>query len=463
VSSRVIPPKRLLTPAYGALRDVFGQEGHATLRGMNPDDGGSSIPSDFETFRQQESTLAAFGLALVAILLLVHALFESVLGAPSRGLILALSALFVALSVELFWLQSFGAELSTRAMRAFAVAWVWIVLGLVFVVALIGEVEDRHYAVLMILPVISAAFRLSLPATLGVAAVAAALNFVAVRYYYIQHPPVRIGEHFEAFSVSLIFFLVGAIVWLLVAHLRRDRRRLEQSVRDLKAAGERLVAEEKLAAVGRLASSIAHEIRNPVAMISSSLTKAIDSRSAAGDREAMFEIAAAEARRLESLTADFLAYARTRPPDRKPTRASTVLGYVASLARARAGERGIDIEVECGESLEARIDPFQMQRALLNLVTNALDATPDGGRVVLGGTALSDGGCDFWVENEGAPVSEEAVTRIFEPFYTTKAGGTGLGLAIARAIAKAHGGDARLAANGPRAVRFAVSLPRSEG
>ncbi len=417
-----------------------------------------AVPSEFETFRRQESTLVFFGLAAVALLLVVHVAGQAVLGEPPKALLVSLAALFLALTVELLWLRALRVPLSDRAVRVFSVVWVWVVLGLVFTVTLVGDVEDRHYAALMILPVISAAFRLSLPSTLGVAAIAGALNVAAVRYYYVHHPPPKVGEHFEAFIVSLIFFIVGAVVWLLNDHLRRDRARLVLSLGELRRARDRLVAEERLAAVGRFAGAIAHEIRNPVTMISSSLAAVREGRLPAAECEQMFGIAVAEARRLETFTSDFLVYAGTRPPERRPTAVATVLGYVVDLARGRAAEQRVGTAVRCPSVLEASLDPFQIQRLVLNLVANALDATPPGGLVTVG-AGSTGGGCEIFVENDGAPVTEEALARIFEPFFTTKRGGTGLGLAIARSIAQAHGGDLSLACNEPGRVRFVATLP----
>ncbi|MGA8308962.1 MAG: HAMP domain-containing sensor histidine kinase, partial [Terriglobales bacterium] len=175
--------------------------------------------------------------------------------------------------------------------------------------------------------------------------------------------------------------------------------------------------------------------------------------------EEMFDIAAREASRLERLTDDFLSYARPRPAERSANSVLDTLAYVASVCRAHASQKQVQLEVEASESLIANIDPAQVQQALLNLVMNAVDACSPGKRVLL--KASYDGFAQFRidVENPGGPIPQQALLRIFEPFFTTKPKGTGLGLAIARNIARNHGGDLVLTSNTARRVCFSVMLP----
>jgi signal transduction histidine kinase len=395
----------------------------------------------------------------VAVLLVTHTTSIPILGVPSRNLLAALTALFMFLVGEMFWMYSLRRPPSARLLRSYSTVSVWVLLVLITCTTMVSNVEDTHYSALMVLPVTSAAFRFSRRATLGVVAIAGFLNIAAVRYYYFRHPPSQIGEYYEAFSVSLIFLTVGIIVSSLVRNLRADQAKLRTSVAELERARDRLVTEEKLGAVGRFASAIAHEIRNPVAIIASSLATATREATATRDREQMYEIAAAEAKRLETLTSDFLSYARTREPDLQRTAAGTALEYVSSLVQVRAREQGVAVTVRVPEDLVVLMDLFQVQQAVLNLALNALDATRTGGRVVLGADAVPEGGCELFVENDGPALTPEVATRIFEPFFTSRPKGTGLGLAITRSIARAHGGEARLAFNEPGRVRFAISLP----
>jgi len=222
--------------------------------------------------------------------------------------------------------------------------------------------------------------------------------------------------------------------------LRNQQSALAGSMADLEATRARLASREKLAAVGRLASGIAHEIRNPVAMISSSLATAAYSNSTPAEREEMFAIAAHEAKRLENLTSDFLSYARPAKPQRSTVCLEDILRHIADVSRMRAAGRSIEVTCTIPDKLEAEIDPTQVEAALLNLSLNAIDATPDGGRIVLRASAAGDT-LRVDVENSGNRISPADLAHIFEPFFTTKANGTGLGLAIARSVALTHGGD----------------------
>ena len=258
--------------------------------------------------------------------------------------------------------------------------------------------------------------------------------------------------------MSLLYTLVGVVVWLLVDQLHRKELRLGESLEQLEAVEDRLLREEKLAAVGRLSNAIAHEIRNPVAIIASALATANRTGLQVSEREEMFEIAAKEAKRLEKLTTDFLAYARPRGPERAPCVLSEILGYVADVCRPRASAKGVTLVAEPGDT-SANLDAAQVQQALINLVINAVEASPPAGRVTLRTAPVDENHVHIEVEDVAGPIPSEVVTRMFEPFFTTKADGTGLGLAIARNVARGHGGDLVLSANKPGRVCFSLILP----
>ncbi|MBX7172059.1 MAG: GHKL domain-containing protein [Pyrinomonadaceae bacterium] len=308
----------------------------------------------------------------------------------------------------------------------------------------------------MIIPIISAAYHFKLWQTIIIVAVTIILTFLEIWIFFQQKPPIDYGEFFEAATVSLIFLVVGLIVWLLVSYLREEERKLQQSLLELREAQTKLLAEEKLAAVGQLASSIAHEIRNPVAMIASSLEMAEKQKSPI--KEEMLGIAAQEAKRLETLTGDFLSYARTREPNLKKTKIPDFLRYISDLVQARIEENQIELKLLCPEDLSGILDSSQIQQALLNLIINALESTPKGGKISIGAEKEKNT-LKIFVENTGKSISDEHKNRIFEPFFTTKTKGTGLGLAIVRNIVSSHQGNVTLAENKDDRVRFEILIP----
>lgn len=173
----------------------------------------------------------------------------------------------------------------------------------------------------------------------------------------------------------------------------------------------------------------------------------------------MFLMAARESARLEHLTADFLSYARPTPLRCAEIDIKDLLTYIGDLARMHSANRVIDVDVTADYGSVAVADRSLLEGALLNLVLNAIDASPDGGTIHL--RAVDNGRMlHLKVQNSGRAIAHEDLERIFEPFFTTKPTGTGLGLAIARGIAQAHGGDLSVESNTPQAVTFTLAVPK---
>ncbi|MGC2197253.1 MAG: HAMP domain-containing sensor histidine kinase [Terriglobales bacterium] len=417
---------------------------------------------DLESFRWQESTFAMLNLALLAALLCGDALFSEHFGTPRPPLVGLLSTGFLLQLGELIWIQTRTQPLSGGAVRTLTIVSIVWDVALAVVLGVLTDRIDSPYYVLMLVPILLCAFRRSLLETLTVVVTASAFQFYVVWHYFQLHSPIEEDEYFEAGTASLIFLLTGVVVWFLVNHLRRKEIGLAENLLELGKARGRLLEEEKLAAVGRLSAAIAHEIRNPVAMISSSLATAIRSPLSPGEREEMFDIAAKEADRLERLTNDFLAYAKPRVPECQAANVMDTLAYVADVCRAHALRRRVDVRVEGPQEAVAWMDAPQVQQALLNLAMNAVEASASDSAVVL--RAQNDGEyVRIDLENGNGPISESVVPSIFEPFFTTKLSGTGLGLAIAHNIAHSHGGFLQLTMNTPETVRFTLTLPRVAG
>jgi two-component system, NtrC family, sensor histidine kinase HydH len=419
----------------------------------------SFTASDLPSFRKQETIFIILNLGLMATLLALHALFNSYWGRPSQSLVLVWMAVVALNLTELIWVRRLRTELNPAILTLITWSAISLSLTAAGLLTVLVDHEDSPYFALAIVPVLIAAFRLSLPALLSVVGVATFLNVASVEYFFRQHPPVDFGEYIEAGINSLIFGMAGLLVWLLIRQIRENESNLARHLLELKQARAKLLEEETLAAVGRLSSAIAHEIRNPVAMISSSLSMAQRAQLNGAERDEMCDIAAREAARLEKLTTDFLSYARPRKPEPSPNLVHDTLSYVASVCRAHASTKQVALEVDAPESLQAELDPAQVQQALLNLVMNAIDASPIGGTVRLraGWDGFSE--VTIAVANAGSTIAAGILPRIFEPFFTTKARGTGLGLAIARNIARAHGGELSLASNQPDNICFSLRLP----
>lgn len=417
----------------------------------------SSSPAlDLLSFKRQQTVFIVLNLLLLLVLVLMHWSLESYWNEPSRWLVATAAAVFLVRIPELLWVRHRSRPIP--AVIPLALTWASILLniGLTIVLSDLTDHEDSPYIALLLLPVLEAAFRFRFPTLLGVIAASDFGCFFWQWRFFVKHPPVDVGEYIEAGTTSLMLAMAGVLVWLLVRDLRRKEARLADNLHELEQTRGKLLHEEKLAAMGRLSSAIAHEIRNPVAMIASSIASA--KQSSGAEREEMFAIASEEAGRLSRLTTEFLDYASTRRPNVMATSVADTVAYIADAARAHAGQKGVKFELQVPDTLLANADAGQLQQALMNVVLNAVDASPPQGTIVLRGRSHNQAVL-IDVENSGPSIPDPILSRLFEPFFTTKPHGTGLGLAIARNIARAQGGDLKLSENGPICIRFSLSLP----
>lgn len=411
-----------------------------------------------QAFKRQQTAFCILTLFVIAILLFLHALFAPLLGEPSKTVILLLAFSFALKVLEVIWLQGQQDGISERITHietAASIVGIFILAGLL---SFLTDRDESPYFVLLAIPILQAAYHCSLLVTNLTIAAAILEMFAWSGFYFGVHPPPRPTEYLEIGMIAVIFCLTGPLAWYLVNQLRQKESTLYDKVVELESTREKLIAEEKLAAVGRFASGIAHEIRNPVAMITSSLATAAYPSADAKEREEMFAIAAREAKRLEHLTGDFLTYARPTKPHRSPVAVSGIAQHIADVTRLRAADRSIEVEYESSGEVFAELDTAQVESALLNLSLNAVDATPEKGWIKLRCRAEGAMLC-FDIENSGIMIPNSDLAHIFEPFFTTKPRGTGLGLAIARGVALAHGGDLWISTNEDGLVVFTMTIP----
>jgi signal transduction histidine kinase len=260
-----------------------------------------------------------------------------------------------------------------------------------------------------------------------------------------------------------------AVLGFMLGKTLDDRQRARTSadliraqMTELAASRERLLQSEKLAALGTLAAAIAHEVRNPLAVIRSaaqSLAEAAPSEAAETLRSCRFMME--EADRLASLVNALLAFARPARLAAQAVAAAELFDRALLLARGPIESRQVRVERrEPPMSAVASADPNLIAQVLAGLLTNAAQATPIGGEVKIECRA-EDSTVELAVEDSGPGVPAALHDRIFEPFFTTRASGIGLGLAIARQITEAHGGSIRLGQGSSGGARFSVILPRA--
>jgi two-component system sensor histidine kinase HydH len=216
---------------------------------------------------------------------------------------------------------------------------------------------------------------------------------------------------------------------------------------------------EKLATIGQFAASMGHELRNPLGVMESSLfllRQHLGPSAAAPDVAKHLARIEGEITRSNKTIRDLLDLARNRAPRRHRTE---VAGLVQAATQLASLPATITVDVSPTLApLSIDVDPDQLRQVLINLLTNAAQAMPGGGRVFIEGERSPDGETRLRVRDDGPGVPAEARYRIFEALFTTKAKGSGLGLALCRKILEAHGGTIELEPT-PTGASFVLAFP----
>jgi len=235
-------------------------------------------------------------------------------------------------------------------------------------------------------------------------------------------------------------------------------------ITEWKQAQAALIQSEKLAVTGRLAASLAHEINNPLQSVIGCLGLAEESL-AAGDEEDVFELLQIGTEELER-AAGIVGQLRdlnqpSRPEDKEPTDVRVLLGQVLMLTKKQSQKRGVVVTLDAPEDeLMLMLVPDRMQQVFLNLVLNAVEAMPRGGRLEVGVCPTAEPrGASISFSDSGRGIAPADLSHIFDPFYTTKPDGLGLGLYVTRNIVKQHGGHIEVKSCVGQGTTFEVWLP----
>ncbi len=221
---------------------------------------------------------------------------------------------------------------------------------------------------------------------------------------------------------------------------------------------------QRLASVGRLAAGVAHEIRNPLSSIKGFATYFKQRYPDRPEDQQTADIMIQEVDRLNRVVGQLLEFAKPVPVKPKPVSLQALLDDSIKLIRDRAAEKNISIQTQNNTRMdEVRIDPDRINQVLLNLYLNAIDSMESGGELKV--EISYDGqhrNVVIQVSDTGRGISRENLSKIFEPYFTTKSTGTGLGLAIAHNIIEAMGGKITVVSDNEVGTTFTVALPNSE-
>ena len=376
--------------------------------------------------------------------------------APQEWLVLlALGALQV-LEGNLGWTESPGRTAASIGVKlALCYALVWAT----------GGIESSYYLIFL-LPIVSGASMFGLGGSLLTVAVSSLLYlsfllFVLESYYV---PPEGVQE----LTVRVLFFFVSAIlVNRLATENRMKTLRLSQAYQELSQAQAEVRRSERLAALGQLSAGLAHEIRNPLGVISASAE--LLAKRVSGQDDVAREMAGyirTEVSRANALVTRFLDFARPSKLHRATGQLNDIVRRAAaSLQESRPADASeVRLQVELGELPRFSFDETLIESAVFNLLLNAREALDDGGGVIRVTTAREDGAAEggyaaITVADDGPGIPADKLEDVFNPFFTTKPRGVGLGLAMVSKFVDSHGGTISVESEPGKGATFRVLLP----
>ena len=257
------------------------------------------------------------------------------------------------------------------------------------------------------------------------------------------------------FSDAEIRLLTG-LAGLAAAALGRARlaSRLDQTEEELRNR-------ERLSSLGMLAAEVAHEVRNPLAVVRMLWHSAVRGLPASEAQARDLQMIETKLGQMNTILDRILNLARSADPEMREVDAAEVVEEVALLTRTKLGSARIRavLKLPGRGTTRIRADRSLLEQALLNLVLNGMEAMKEGGELRLEVRAAKDG-VILAVQDQGPGMKKEVAERLFEPFLTRRPGGTGLGLALVRRTVEAHGGSVRVHSNPGRGTRVEIRLPR---
>lgn len=244
---------------------------------------------------------------------------------------------------------------------------------------------------------------------------------------------------------------------------RRGYLVLFSDLTDVRETQERLKRSERMAAIGELSADMAHEIRNPLASIRGSVEMLASETDYGGDRKRLMHLVIKETDRLDTIIEHFLRFARSKDPSFRKVSLNRVIEEVLDLVKAHPDFREtIELRTVLSDAdATVSADPEQVKQVFLNLCLNSLSAMNDGGQLTIE-VLQTDGAFGVAVTDTGIGIKKSAISRIFQPFYSTRKKGIGLGLSIAHKIVEKHEGWIDVESNPGKGSKFTVWLRKSD-
>ncbi|MCE9637942.1 MAG: hypothetical protein K8T90_19755 [Planctomycetes bacterium] len=296
----------------------------------------------------------------------------------------------------------------------------------------------------------------------------ALLFSAATTVVYLVHVVLDLGHagHGSLWVGDVVLYNVVAAVTSVLSRRRAEAlervqaqaKQLEENARALLHAEETIRRTERLRSLGELASGTAHEIRNPLSGIRGAAEVLANDATPPEVRREFAQLLDGEVARLDRVVRNFLDFARPPQADVAPLDLRAAVDAVFLLVIGEARNRGVTLTSDIPPGLAAQADGDLLRQVLLNVVLNALQSQPRGGRVVV--TAARDAkSVAIDVTDAGGGVPEALRKTLFDPYVSGREGGTGLGLAVAARLVETMSGAITLATTGPHGSTFRITLP----
>lgn len=248
--------------------------------------------------------------------------------------------------------------------------------------------------------------------------------------------------------------------------LKQFSQRMEEKIREttahLRKTEAQLIRSEKLAALGQLAAGLAHEIRNPLTSIHILIHSLMERLPTENAHRQDLKVITEEIDRINEIVNQFLRFAKPAPPSFEKTEVVSIVEEILALLRPQIEKHQIEVQREFQALPLVLMDREQVKQALFNLILNAVQAMPSGGKLILGGKNSED---DQWIQlfirDTGTGISEDHLPLLFDPFFSTREEGMGLGLSIAHRIIDQHHGKIEVESSPGKGTLFTVWLPIS--
>lgn len=324
------------------------------------------------------------------------------------------------------------------------------------------------YRRLYYIPILLGGLWFALRGGLGTAIAVSILFAPHVVFQWGHHPTAEPEQYLEILLYNVIGFLTGFLAerektqkvryQKAAEHLEDSYAKLRWQADLILEIEDQLRRADRLTALGELSAGMAHEIRNPLGSIRGTAEILQEGIDPADPRFEFTRILIKEVDRLNLVVQNFLQFARPAPVERGRFDLAEVVNEIFELTRQPRLKGGVAAEVRVEGVPPVAGDREQLKQVFLNLILNALQAMPDGGRLTVS-AIVREATVEIAVADTGQGIPPENLGKIFNPFFTTRREGTGLGLAITHRIVQGHGGQIGVSSRPGEGTTFTLSLP----